>query len=381
MQRISVTDYRNYAQASFRPLGANVVLTGANGAGKTNLLEAVSFLAPGRGLRRVRLDEIARKEPDDEANTSTRPWAVAVEVDGDAGPINIGTGLDPDHQGVRERRVVRVDGQPEKNQSVLAEHIAVVWLTPQMDGLFIDGPGARRRFLDRLVYVSDGAHAGRVTAYEKAMRDRARLLSEQGPGADAGWLDALEGVMVEKGMSVAAARRDMIGRLRVFISDSEGPFPKAEISLSGGPDAWLDDMPALAAEDKYRDLLRSDRARDASDGRTATGPHRTDLLVRHTDKSREASICSTGEQKALLIGLILAHARMQAAEQGRRPVILLDEVAAHLDEDRRQALFDLLCDLDTQVWMTGTDPALFSGMQDRARFFTVSDGAIEEQTT
>lgn len=379
MQRISVTDYRNYTHASFRPEGANVVLTGANGAGKTNLLEAVSFLAPGRGLRRVRLDEVARKDSSDE--TTIRPWAVAVQVDSDAGPVDIGTGLDPDHQGVRERRVVRIDGVTEKNQSILAEHIAVVWLTPQMDGLFVDGPGARRRFLDRLVYVSDAAHAGRVTAYEKAMRDRARLLSEHGAGADAGWLDALEGVMVEKGMSVAAARRDMIGRLRVFIADGEGPFPKAEISLSAGPDAWLDEMPALAAEDRYRELLRSDRTRDASDGRTATGPHRTDLLVRHADKAREAAICSTGEQKALLIGLVLAHARMQAAEQGRRPVILLDEVAAHLDEDRRLALFDLLCDLDTQVWMTGTDPTLFAGMQDRARFFTVSDGAVNEQTT
>lgn len=380
VQRISVTDYRNYTHASFRPEGANVVLTGENGAGKTNLLEAVSFLAPGRGLRRVRLDEISRKESGDKANAAVRPWAVAVQVDGDVGPIDIGTGLDPDHQGVRERRVVRVDGAAEKNQSVLAEHIAVVWLTPQMDGLFIDGPGARRRFLDRLVYVSDGAHAGRVTAYEKAMRDRARLLSERGAGADAGWLDALEGVMVEKGMSVAAARRDMIGRLRVFIAGSDGPFPKAEISLSGGPDAWLDEMPALAAEDKYRDLLRTDRARDASDGRTATGPHRTDLLVRHAEKERDAAICSTGEQKALLIGLVLAHARMQAAEQGRRPVILLDEVAAHLDEDRRRALFDLLCDLDTQVWMTGTDPGLFAGMQKRARFFSVADGAVDEQS-
>ena len=381
VQRISVTDYRNYTHASFRPNGENVILTGANGVGKTNVLEAVSFLVPGRGLRRVRLDEISRNDTDDDASRPLRPWAVAVQIDGDGGAIDIGTGLDPDHQGVRERRVVRVDGQPEKNQSVLAEHIAVVWLTPQMDGLFIDGPGARRRFLDRLVYVSDGAHAGRVTAYEKAMRDRARLLAEHGAGADAGWLDALEGVMVEKGMSVAAARRDMIGRLRVFIAGSEGPFPKAEISLSAGPDAWLDEMPALAAEDKYRELLRNDRVRDASDGRTATGPHRTDLLVRHVDKGRDAAICSTGEQKALLIGLVLAHARMQAAEQGRRPVILLDEVAAHLDQDRRQALFDLLCDLDTQVWMTGTDPALFAGMQGRARFFTVSDGAVHEQST
>lgn len=381
VHRISVTDYRNYAEASFRPMGENVVLTGANGAGKTNLLEAISFLAPGRGLRRVRLDDVCRKDTDDAEDQASRPWAVAVQIDGEGGVVNIGTGLDPDHQGVRERRVVRVDGAPEKNQSALADHIAVVWLTPQMDGLFIDGPGARRRFLDRLVYVSDGAHAGRVTAYEKAMRDRARLLSEHGLNADPAWLDALEGVMVEKGMSVAAARRDMIGRLRAFIAGGDVPFPKAEISLSAGPDAWLDEMPALAAEDKYRDLLRADRARDASDGRTATGPHRTDLLVRHAEKSRDAAICSTGEQKALLIGLVLAHARMQAAEQGRRPIILLDEVAAHLDEDRRQALFDLLCDLDTQVWMTGTDPGLFAGMQGRARFFTVSDGAVHDQTT
>lgn len=380
VHRISVTDYRNYAEASFRPNGENVVLTGANGAGKTNLLEAISFLAPGRGLRRVRLDEVSRKDAAEDPAVDVRPWAVAVRIDGAGGEVSIGTGLDPDHQGPRERRVVRVDGAPEKNQSALAEHIAVVWLTPQMDGLFIDGPGARRRFLDRLVYVSDGAHAGRVTAYEKAMRDRARLLSERGANADPTWLNALEGVMVEKGMSVAAARRDMIGRLRAFIARGDGPFPKAEISLSAGPDAWLDEMPALAAEDKYRDLLRADRHRDASDGRTATGPHRTDLLVRHAEKARDAAVCSTGEQKALLIGLVLAHARMQAAEQGRRPVILLDEVAAHLDQDRRAALFDLLCDLDTQVWMTGTDPALFDGMRGRSRFFAVADGAVHDQT-
>ncbi len=372
-----LTDYRNYASAQLVPAGQNVVLSGANGAGKTNVLEAISFLAPGRGLRRARLTEITRCDVEGDCNTApSRTWAVAARLSGPDGKVDIGTGIDPDATGVRERRAVRIDGQPEKAQSVLADHAAVVWLTPQMDGLFLDGPGGRRRFLDRLIYASDPAHAGRVTAYEQAMRERARLLADKGLNADPGWLDALEENMVGKGMAVAAARRDMVGRLSAFTTTEAGPFPVAELSLIGGPEGWLDEGPALAAEDRFRDLLREDRGQDARDGRTRNGPHRTDLLVHHGTKGRPASVCSTGEQKALLIGLVLAHARMQASERGRRPILLLDEIAAHLDHERRAALFDLIEALETQTWMTGTDASLFDGMRGRAAFFNVTDGAI-----
>jgi len=374
--RLTLTDFRNYTATRLHSAGQSLVLTGANGAGKTNILEAVSFLAPGRGLRRAKLGEVTRAEADTDGPPEGRCWAVAAELDGPDGPVALGTGLDPEPGGVRERRVVRVDGQTEKAQSVLCEYVAVVWLTPQMDGLFIEGPGARRRFLDRLVYAADPAHAGRVSAYEQAMRERARLLSERGADADAVWLNALEATMAEKGMAVAAARRDMVGRLAAFIDTDTGPFPGAELALVGGPEAWLDEMPALAAEERLRMQLASDRRRDGDDGRTWNGPHRTDLDVRHALKKREAAACSTGEQKALLIGLVLAHARMQAVERGACPILLLDEVAAHLDRDRRQALFDLIDGLNTQAWMTGTDPDLFDGMHGRAEFFQVADGAI-----
>ena len=374
--RLMLTDFRNYAALRLQAGGRSVILTGPNGAGKTNVLEAVSFLAPGRGLRRAKLGDVTRTDAEAGDVPAGRCWAVAAQLSGSTGPIDIGTGIDPDPAAVRERRVVRVEGRTERAQSVLCEHIAVVWLTPQMDGLFIDGPGARRRFLDRLVYAADPAHAGRVSAYEQAMRERVRLLSERGLAADSGWLDALEATMAEKGMAVAAARRDMVGRLAAFIDVGTGPFPGAELALLGGPEAWLDEMPALAAEERLRAQLCQDRKFDAEDGRTKNGPHRTDLEVRHAVKKREASMCSTGEQKALLTGLVLAHARMQSVEQGRCPVLLLDEIVAHLDHDRRLALFDLIDDLGAQVWMTGTDPELFDGMRGRAGFFDVADGAV-----
>ena len=374
--RLTLTDFRNYAYARLDLDGRSVVLAGANGAGKTNILEAVSFLAPGRGLRRARLADVTRTDLGAADVPAGRTWAVAAEISGPDGPVNLGTGLDPEPNGARERRVVRVDGETEKAQAVLAEHMAVVWLTPQMDGLFIDGPGARRRFLDRLVYAADPAHAGRVSAYEQAMRERARLLADKGVNADATWLDALEATMAEKGMAVAWARRDMVGRLAAFIEAGAGPFPGCELALIGGPEAWLDDMPSLAAEDHLRAQLASERRRDADDGRTWSGPHRTDLDVRHGVKKREAAMCSTGEQKALLIALVLAHARMQAVERDTCPVLLLDEVAAHLDADRRAALFDLIEGLKAQAWLTGTDAELFAGMRGRAEFFQVADGAI-----
>lgn len=374
--RIMLTDFRNYPSLKLQTGARSVILTGQNGAGKTNVLEAVSFLAPGRGLRRARLGEVTRTDSNATEAPQGRNWAVAAQIASPTGPLDIGTGIDPEPGNVRERRVVRIEGRTERAQTVLCEHLAVVWLTPQMDGLFVDGPGSRRRFLDRLVYAADPAHAGRVSAYEQAMRERARLLADRGLSADAGWLDALEATMAEKGMAVAAARRDMVGRLAAFTETGAGPFPGAELALIGGPEAWLDEVPALAAEERLRAQFCQDRACDAGDGRTRNGPHRTDLDVRHGVKKREAAMCSTGEQKALLTGLVLAHARMQTVEQGRCPVLLLDEIVAHLDHDRRLALFDLIDDLGAQVWMTGTDPELFDGMRGRAGFFDVADGAI-----
>ncbi len=376
--RLTLTNFRNYAHARIEPSARSVVLTGANGAGKTNILEAISFLAPGRGLRRAKLSDVTRSDAGETMPDPSRCWAVAARLGHDEDYVDLGTGLDPDATGTRDRRIVRVDGETERAQAVLSEHVAVVWLTPQMDGLFIEGPGARRRFLDRLVYAADPAHAGRVSAYEQAMRERARLLSDRGLRADAGWLDALEETMAEKGMAVAAARRDMIGRLIAFMDEGAGPFPTADLALVGGPEAWLDDGPALAAEERFRAQLATERGCDAGDGRTRSGPHRTDMDVRHRTKNRDAASCSTGEQKALLIGLVLSHARMQAAEQGRCPILLLDEVAAHLDQDRRMALFDLINTLGTQAWLTGTDPELFTGMRGRAGFFDVADGAIHQ---
>lgn len=371
--RLLLTDFRNYESARIDVDGNSVVLTGANGAGKTNILEALSFLSPGRGLRRARLADVVRSG--EMPAPAGRCWAVAAKVAGPDGGVDVGTGLDPDNLN-SERRIVRVDGQTERAQNVLCDHLSVIWLTPQMDGLFIDGPGSRRRFLDRLVYAADPAHAGRVSAFENAMRERARLLADRGMGADPAWLDALEATMTEKGMAVAAARRDMVGRLAAFAVAGSGPFPGAELTLTGGPEAWLDEGPALDAEDRFRGALRDGRPGDAQDGRTHVGPHRTDLEVRHAAKGRVAAQCSTGEQKALLIGLILAHARMQAAADGRRPILLLDEVVAHLDADRRMALFGLLDELDTQVWLTGTDAALFDGMGADTRFFAVADGNV-----
>lgn len=383
VMRLTLTDFRNYAASRLHSDGRSLVLTGLNGVGKTNILEAVSFLAPGRGLRRARLGEVTRTDAGADAPTEGRSWAVAADIDGPDGPVTIGTGLDPEPGAVRERRVVRIDGEAGRAQSALAEYLAVVWLTPQMDGLFIEGPGARRRFLDRLVYAADPAHAGRVSAYEQAMRERARLLSEYGANADAVWLDALEATMAEKGMAVAAARRDMVGRLAAFIDagteDAGTPFPGAELALGGGPEGWLDEMPALAAEERLRLQLADDRRRDAADGRTRSGPHRTDLEVRHAEKQRPAAQCSTGEQKALLIGLVLAHARMQGVERGAAPILLLDEVVAHLDKERRKALFDLIDGLKSQAWLTGTDPGLFDGMRGRATFYSVADGAIRAE--
>lgn len=374
VSRLSVTGFRNYTAARIETDAPAVVLTGPNGAGKTNLLEAVSFLSPGRGLRRAQISEVGRASPDG----SHANWAVAAEVDGLEGAVSIGTGRDPGPEGDGraggEKRLVRIDGVPAKSQSALAEHLSVSWLTPQMDRLFIEGASNRRRFLDRLVYTFDPDHAGRVNAYTHALRERARLLKNG--IRDRAWFAALEESIAEKAVAIAAARTGLVARLNAETEAGSGPFPGAELSLEGEVEADIATRPALAVEDDLKAQLEATRRLNGSEPAPVPGPHRSDLLVRHIPKDMMAPHCSTGEQKALLIAIVLGHARLGAQETGAVPVLLLDEVAAHLDSGRRAALYDILLALGGQVWMTGTDRALFASLEGAGQFFAVEDGAV-----
>lgn len=345
-----------------------VALTGLNGAGKTNLLEAVSFLAPGRGLRGARLAD-AQRSGDDQGG-----WAVAGLLETPNGAVDVGVGLEePPRPGERERRLIRIDGEPARSQSALAPYVAVAWLTPQMDRLFTDGAATRRRFIDRMAFGFDPAHAGRLSRYEHALRERSHLLRERGPTAAADWLDALESQMAATGVAVAAARREAAQRLSAAAARGVGPFPAVALTMEGWVDRLLDDGPALAAEDAVRVELRRTRHYDGG----SVGPHRSDLAARHLGKDAPAAVCSTGEQKALLIATVLANARLLTADRGFPPLLLLDEVAAHLDPTRREALFAEIQALGAQAWMTGTDAAVFAPLGDGAQFLTVTDGAAE----
>ena len=369
IDRLTLTNFRSYPSLRIEAAGAPVILTGANGAGKTNILEAVSLLVPGRGLRRAKMSEMACDHGDG-------GWAVAAQVRALSGPIALGTGFTVDPTGRRERRTVRVDGETVSSQAEMAQHMGAHWLTPQMDRLFADGVSARRRFLDRLVYAWDPAHAGRVQSFEQSMRERLKLLKDQ-QNPDAGWLTALEDGMAERGMAVCAARRELIARLAPDAAKGLGPFPGALLTLEGEVDTWLDSGPALEAEDRYKAKLAADRKRDQMSGRTHTGPHRTDLIVRHAAKGQAADVCSTGEQKALLIAIVLSNASLRGREEGCVPVLLLDEVAAHLDELRREALFDHLQALGAQVWLTGTDDALFGSWKNKAQIFEIENSGLK----
>jgi DNA replication and repair protein RecF len=389
--RIVLTDFRNYREARLDFDTAPVVLTGPNGAGKTNLLEAVSLLAPGRGLRGARLADIERAAVGAEAEASAGGWAVAATIETRRGTVRIGTGRDPSAVGLQptglsrgERRVVRIDGDAARGQTALADQLGMVWLTPAMDRLFSEGPSARRRLLDRLVLGLDPAHAGRVAAYEHALRERSRLLRDgasAGRPADPAWLAALEEIMAEKGIAVAAARRDAVQRLDQVCAEAQGPFPRARLALIGAVEGWLDDIPALATEDRLKAALAEARRDDALSGGAAIGPHRCDLAVSYAEKAIPAASASTGEQKALLISILLAHAALQRAVRGEPPVLLLDEVAAHLDPVRRGALFDVLTAQQSQVWLAGTDAEIFASLRPVAQFLTVRAGTVGATVT
>jgi DNA replication and repair protein RecF len=349
LSRLVLTDFRNHAAATLTPGPGFVVLSGDNGAGKTNVLEAVSLLAPGRGLRRAPLSEMARQG-------GAGGFGVAATL---AGGTEIGTGTQPS---APERRIVRINGAPAA-ATALAEWASVLWLTPAMDRLFVEPASERRRFLDRLTLALAPAHAHHAARYDAAMRARNRLLAEEAP-ADPDWLVALEGAMAEHGVAISAARHVTVARLNARLAEAPGGFARAGLTIEGG------------AEDDLAAALRNSRRRDAAAGRTLVGPHRQDLAVTHLDKGQAAALCSTGEQKALLFGIVLAHAGLVAEATARPPVLLLDEVAAHLDPGRRAALFAALAGVG-QVWMTGTEAGLFADVPEPAARYRVVDGSIE----
>jgi DNA replication and repair protein RecF len=372
ISRVMLNDFRSYAVLDLRVQGRIVVLTGPNGAGKTNLLEALSTLAPGRGLRGARLSDLSRSTPGD---TGFRPWSVGATVTSGFGETQLGVGFMPglDDAG-QMKRVVRIDGVPASSPAALVERLRLVWLIPAMDRLFHDGAAERRRFLDRLITSADPQHARRWNNYETAMRERIGALRS---AASEKWLVALERTMAENAIAAAASRREGTKRLTAAMSASRSSaFPMAQIALEGTVEGMLETMPAIEAEDQFAEMLARERVTDGEAGRTAVGPHLTDLIVHHREKGLEARTCSTGEQKALLIRLVLAGAAVPAAGAPEAPVLLLDEIAAHLDEVRRQALFDEIDTLGVQAWITGTDTSAFSALDGRAQFLRVGDGAV-----
>lgn len=376
--KLQLTRFRSYQAAQMSVGDGPIVLTGPNGAGKTNVLEALSFLSPGRGLRRAHLSDVAHMEDAGAADlgAATSPaggWAVSALVDGALGEVRLGTGTDGGPDGAQRR--CRIDGENVSSANAFLDHLKVVWLTPEMDGLFLGPPSDRRRYLDRLVLAVDGTHGSRVNGLERSLRARNRLLEENGAPR---FLDAVEHEVAELAVAVAAARIETVERLSAEISahrDEASPFPFAEVALDGPLERMLASEPAIAVEDRYRALLREMRPRDRAAGRTLEGPHLTDLAVSHGVKHLPAARCSTGEQKSLLIGLTLSHARLVAAMGGLAPVLLLDDVVAYLDAERRTGLFEALFRLGAQVWMTGADPAAF-GTLGQAERFIVEPGRI-----
>ena len=374
IERLRLSAFRNYTALTLETDARHVVLTGANGAGKTNLLEALSFLTPGRGMRRATYDQVGKAG----AGPDATPWAVHVRMMGREGPVEIGTGLQPQANETGLSRRVQINGAAARTSDAMLEHLRVAWLVPAMDGLFTGPAGDRRRFLDRMVLAIDPGHARRVADYERVLSGRNRLLTE--PSFDPAYAQALEAQIAEGGTAIAAARAELVGLLQAMVAEADrsaSAFPDAHLALEGWIDEAVAAMPAGDVEAAFAARLAEGRYRDRAAGRALEGPHRSNLAVRHGPKDMAAELCSTGEQKALLTGIVLAHARLVARLTGTAPLLLLDEIAAHLDTERRAALFDIVDGLGTQAWMTGTDPELFDALGKRAQRFTVTDGAVE----
>ena len=371
IHNLKLNHFRCYDKAALDDLPPGLIaLSGANGAGKTNILEAISLLSPGRGLRGARVMEIQQKNVPE-------PWAVSCGLQTRYEEVRLGTGLDPTSPPGKERRTVRINGKTQRGQNAFAKYVSCVWLTPQMDRLFLDSSRERRQFLDRLIFAFDAGHAGRVTRYENALSQRSKLLREG--QCDDIWLSGLENQMAETAVAISAARLDFAQRLQTACENSEhSHFPLARFHVNGTLEELLSHTSALEVEDAFKYQLKESRERDSHTGGAATGPHKSDLSVIYATKNMPADQCSTGEQKALLIGLILAHARLIKAERGSPPILLLDEVAAHMDENRRTALYEILQELGAQCWLTGTDEDLFHSIKSQARFFTVENGHINK---
>ncbi len=366
VHRVSLNNFRNYRNVHLVLEPVPVVLTGANGSGKTNLLEALSLLVPGRGLRRAQLADLQHHQ-------ESAPWAVATELMTSIGPVKIGTGRDPENTKV-DRRVVHIDGKTVKSQQELAAHVAMAWVTPEMDRILVGGPSVRRRLLDRLVYSFDPAHAGRVHRYEKALRERLRLLRDC--IADPSWFDALEDEMAQTGVAITAARLQLLQQLQTVMASATGAFPQADLTLQGLAEELLQKYPALLVEDMLRTAFARTREEDRQKDVCAIGPHRSDLIVVHATRQVSADHCSTGEQKALLISIMLAYMRILAVMRGMPPLLLLDDITAHLDEARRGALFEEIEDLGVQAWLTGTDESSFGPFATQAQHFVVELGIL-----
>ena len=417
VERLTLTNFRNYASVTLEASAAPQVIAGSNGSGKTNLLEALSLLAPGQGMRRAPFSELPRSRGDG-------GFAVAARVHSMQGAADIGTGLNPragaglpltrpssrsddapastgtlspssaesgrggldrpsaDHPSERTGRMVRIDGAAQTGSGVLADYLEIVWVTPAMDGLFTGPASERRRFLDRLILCFDPAYRKIAGRFERSMTSRNKLLSDG--VRDNAQLSGFELVMAENGIAVAAARLEAVSAMAAIVArrkdrDPNSAFPWSDFKLQGGIEDDLATMPAVEAEDAYAKTLRDTRERDRAAGRTLDGPHRTDLLVGHGPKAMAAHLCSTGEQKALLLGLVLAHAELLTERQeGAAPILLLDEITAHLDSARRAALFVEILRLKAQAWMTGTDRAAFDALQGRAQFWSVEDGVVKK---
>ena len=372
VERLQLTNFRNYGRISLQVGPTPVVLCGANGTGKTNLLEALSLLTSGQGLRRAPYSELA--------GAGGKTWTVWSRVHGRLGPVELGTGLalEPEEVG-RAGRLVRIDGEAHAASS-LDEHVELIWITPALDGLFAGPASERRRFLDRLVACFDPRYRTRVGHFERAMQQRNRLLAEE--VNDAARFQAFERSMAETGVAIAAARISLVAELASAIDERrragvDAAFPWAELAVSGLLENALATRAAVDVEDDYCSLLASERALDRAAARTRSGPHRSDLMVGHGDKEMPAKLCSTGEQKALLIGLILAHADLVRQHRGgAAPLLLLDEITAHLDAARRQALFAEITRLGCQAWMTGTDAQAFAGLAPWAQFLDLAEGRL-----
>lgn len=374
IHRLTLTHFRNYRAASLETNGQMVVLVGPNGAGKTNCLEAISFLSPGRGLRRATLEDVGDNQGDGS-------WAVSAEVEGALGLATLGTGLEPPgNDGPASSRRCRIDREPVNSASAFGDHLRMVWLTPSMDGLFMGAASERRRFFDRLVLAIDSEHSSRVAALDRSLRSRNRLLEVR--NYDDHWCDAIERETAELAVAVATTRAHAAAKLSATLLERShaSAFPSARLALDGWMENALLTEPATSVEDRYRQILRAGRARDAAAGRTLDGPHLTDLQVIYAPKQIPAREASTGEQKALLIGLVLAHANLVAEMTGLTPLLLLDEVVAHLDPARRAVLFAELAELGAQVWMTGADPATFSEVGATGEIFDLNSGQIAHRT-